>query len=60
LTRSRLLPLAAIAAGVSYLASWALHLPTAEATAWKGSGVGLLALYAATQARSLDGWLLAA
>jgi uncharacterized membrane protein YhhN len=60
LTRSRLLLLAAIAAGVSYLASWGLHLPAAEATAWKGSGVGLLALYAATQARSLDGWLLAA
>lgn len=26
---------------------------------WKGAGVGLLALYAATQARSLDGWLIA-
>jgi uncharacterized membrane protein YhhN len=60
LTLPRLLLLAAIAAGVSYLASWGLHPPFAAATAWKGAGAGLLALYAASQAKSVDGWLLAA
>jgi uncharacterized membrane protein YhhN len=51
---------AAIAAGVSYMATWRLPLPFALETAWKGAGVGLLAVFAATRARSLDGWLLAA
>jgi len=60
LTLPRLLLLAAIAAGVSYMMSWGLHLPPAASTAWKGAGVSLLALYAASQARSLDGWLLTA
>jgi uncharacterized membrane protein YhhN len=55
-----LLLLAAIAAGVSYMLSWSLALPPAAATAWKGSGVALLAVYAATRAKSLDGWLLVA
>jgi uncharacterized membrane protein YhhN len=55
-----LLLLAAIAAGASYLASSGLALPSAAATAWKGAGVALLALYAATRARSADGWLLVA
>ena len=44
----RLLLLAAIAAGVSYMASWGLHLPAAAETAWKGAGVGLLAARPAT------------
>jgi uncharacterized membrane protein YhhN len=50
---------AAIAAGVSFFfadefgASGAIHV------IWKGAGVGLLALWAETQARSPDGWLLA-
>jgi uncharacterized membrane protein YhhN len=52
--------LAAIVAGASYMASWGWALPHAADTAWKGSGVALLALYAATRARSLDGWLLVA
>jgi uncharacterized membrane protein YhhN len=55
-----LLLLAAIVAAASYMASWGLTLPPAAATAWKGSGVALLALYAATRARSFDGWLLVA
>ncbi|MBI1405437.1 MAG: lysoplasmalogenase [Caulobacter sp.] len=46
--------------GVSYFAAWDLHLPPAADLAWKGSGVGLLAVYAALKARRLDGWLLAA
>ena len=52
--------IAAIVAGFSYIGSWALPLPPAAAIAWKGAGVGLLAVYAALQARSLDGWLLTA
>lgn len=51
---------AAIAAGASYcLPAWlGWHGPAV--TAWKGAGVGLLALWAATRARSGDGRLIAA
>lgn len=51
---------AAIVAGASYcLAAWlGWHGPVV--TAWKGTGVGLLALWAAAHARSTDGWLIAA
>ncbi len=49
---------AAIAFGLTYIGSWLLPLPPAAAVAWKGAGVGLLAVYAALNARSLDGWLL--
>src|SRR5205085_4732481 len=49
---------AAIAAGFTYIGSWFMPLPSAAAIAWKGAGVGLLALYAALNARSPDGWLL--
>jgi uncharacterized membrane protein YhhN len=51
---------AAVIGGVSYVASWDLGLPEAASLAWKGSGVGLLAVYAALKARALDGWLIAA
>ncbi|WP_136161551.1 lysoplasmalogenase family protein [Sphingomonas flavalba] len=54
----RLLLVAAVIAGLSYPLGWTLGLPAAANLAWKGAGVGLLALWAATQARSLDGWLL--
>jgi uncharacterized membrane protein YhhN len=51
---------AAVIAGASYHAThWIALAPAADAL-WKGSGVGLLALWAATQARSADGWLIAA
>lgn len=56
----RLLLIAAVVAGVSYIGSWFLPLPQAASIAWKGAGVGLLAVYAASQAKGLDGWLLAA
>jgi uncharacterized membrane protein YhhN len=56
----RILLIAAILGGVTYMASWSLPLPPALATAWKGSGVALLALYAASRARSADGWLICA
>ena len=52
--------IASILAGVSYVAAWHLGLPQAAELTWKGSGVTLLALYAALNARTLDGWLLVA
>lgn len=52
--------IASILAGVSYVASWNLGLPQAAALTWKGLGVALLAVYAALNAKSLDGWLLVA
>ena len=55
-----LLLIAAIVAGAGYMASWGWPMPFAATTAWKGAGVALLALYAASRARSLDGGLLAA
>jgi uncharacterized membrane protein YhhN len=54
----RLVLAAALVAGVSYLAADHLPLTVAAGLAWKGAGVGLLAVYAALLARSLDGWLL--
>ena len=52
--------IAAILGGLSYAASWDLPLSPQQSLAWKGTGVGFLALYAALNARSLDGWLLTA
>lgn len=57
---ARLVLAAAVVGGVSYLAADHLTLSSTASLAWKGSGVGLLALYAALRARNLDGWLLAA
>ena len=51
---------ASILAGLSYVASWNLGLPHAAELAWKGLGVSLLAVYAALNARTVDGWLLVA
>lgn len=56
----RLILIAAILAGASYVGSWFLNLPPAASVVWKGAGVALLAAYAASQARRLDGWLLVA
>ena len=50
----------AVAAGVSYVASWQMNLPPLASMLWKGAGVSLLALYAALRARNLDGWLICA
>ncbi len=50
----------ALAAGVSYVASWEMNLPPIANMLWKGAGVSLLALYAALRARNLDGWLICA
>lgn len=51
---------ASAVAGVGYIATWSLDIPPVAAAACKGAGVGLLAVYAAMRARSLDGWLLVA
>lgn len=50
----------AVLAGVSYsLTAWGLADGGALKAAWKTSGVALLAIWAATQARNTDGWLIA-
>jgi uncharacterized membrane protein YhhN len=59
-TPARLALAAAVIGGVSYIASWNLPLSEAASLAWKGSGVGLLAVYAALKARSRNGWLICA
>lgn len=50
----------AIAAGVSYVASWDMTISPVASMLWKGAGVSLLALYAGLKARNLDGWLICA
>lgn len=51
--------LASLIAGVSYLIPVFLHLSGPAIIAWKGLGVGLLALYAVQRASNRAGWLLA-
>ena len=61
--RTRLANLALTAAlvlGASYLLADHLPLAPAARLAWKASGVGFLAVYAALSARDLDGWLITA
>ena len=57
---SKLALLAAVIGGTSYVLAWGMNLPPAWDLAWKGTGVGFLAVFAALRARSLDGWLLTA
>lgn len=56
---ARIALIAAVIAGASYLYVGATGMSGPLAVAWKGAGVGLLAVYAALQARSTDGWLIA-
>ena len=56
---STLLIAASLAAGVSYLFAVYAQMTGPEITAWKGMGVGLLAVYAALCAKGRDGWMLA-
>jgi len=51
--------IAALLAGISYYLASRFMEPSALLTVWKGAGVGLLAVWAAMQARSFDGALLA-
>ena len=55
---TRAVLVAALAAGVSYLAVDEVTLPPAMSLAWKGAGLGLLAVFAAIRARGFDGWLV--
>ena len=57
---SKLILALAILGGVSFLAANRFALPETATIVWKGSGVALLAVYAAMRAKALDGWLLAA
>lgn len=57
---AKLALLAAVIGGTSYVLAWGMDLPAAWDLAWKGTGVGFLAVFAALRARSLDGWLLTA
>ncbi|MDO9489286.1 MAG: lysoplasmalogenase [Sphingomonadaceae bacterium] len=52
--------MASLAGGLVYPLLWTSGLPDPAMIGLKGVGVGLLALLAAMQARSVDGWLLAA
>lgn len=51
---------AALIAGVSYWIGGRHTEPSALLIAWKGSAVGLLAVWAALNARDRDGWQIAA
>lgn len=49
----------ALLAGLSYWAvGWFTDYHTPAMIAWKGAGVGLLAIWALLQARNFDGWLI--
>jgi uncharacterized membrane protein YhhN len=50
--------IAAALVGGSYLLGMDLDLSDGAMLAWKGGGVWLLAVYAALQARTTDGWLI--
>ncbi len=52
--------LAALVAGFSFPLSWGIALPDWGPIAWKGAGVGLLAIWASNQGRTTDHRLLAA
>lgn len=58
--RARWLWLAALVGGISYFWAVIQHLDGPLIWAWKTSGVALLALWAAANARAADGWLIAA
>jgi len=51
---------AALLAGLGYPLGWDMVLPDWGPIAWKGAGVGLLAIWASNQGRSTDHRLLAA
>lgn len=59
-TLAKLVLAAAVLAGCSYLLADGVIHNFWLYVLWKGSGVALLALYAALRARTLDGWLITA
>jgi len=58
--RARWLWLLALVGGISFFGAVYLRLDGPAIWAWKTSGVGLLALWAAANARGRDGWMIAA
>lgn len=50
---------AALVAGISYFIADRIGMEGPAMVAWKGAGVGLLAVWAATRATSFDGWAIA-
>ncbi len=50
---------AALLAGISYFIADKAGLDGPAVIAWKGAGVGLLVIWAATKAENADGWLIA-
>lgn len=58
--RARWLWLLALVGGISFFAAVYLRLDGPAIWAWKTSGVGLLAVWAAANAREKNGWLIAA
>ncbi|MEI4507808.1 lysoplasmalogenase [Sphingopyxis sp. CCNWLW253] len=58
--RARWLWLLALAGGISFFVAVFLRLDGPAIWAWKTSGVGLLAVWAAVNARGKNGWLIAA
>ena len=58
--RARWLWLLALAGGISFFVAVYLRLDGPAIWAWKTSGVGLLAAWAAVNAREKNGWLIAA
>lgn len=58
--RARWLWLLALVGGISFFAAVYLRLDGPAIWAWKTSGVGLLAVWAAANARERNGWLIAA
>lgn len=55
----RIVLVLALLSGLSYFVASRMLEPSMMLIVWKGAGVGLLALWAAMQARSADGWLIA-
>jgi len=58
--RARWLWLAALVGGISFFIAVYLRLDGPAIWAWKTTGAGFLALWAAANARGRDGWLIAA
>ena len=57
---SRTVFTAALVGGATYFLARKTGVDGAALAAWKGTGVGFLALWCAMQARSVDGWLIVA
>ena len=58
--RAPIILFVAVLAGVSYMLPAVVDVSGPAVIAWKGTGVALLAAYAAQHVRNIDGWLLVA